>query len=68
MARKPRKAAKRKTVTVNLTGEKAPRGVKMTLGSWHLMPKTGRKRVFTGTLIDTVNAKEVRLAIFRVPK
>jgi hypothetical protein len=59
----------RKTVTVTLTGERARRGERMTSGAgWHLMRKRGRKRVFLGTLIDTVNAGSVRLAIFRVPK
>jgi len=59
----------RKTVTVTLTGERARRGERMTSGAgWHLMRKKGRKRVFLGTLIDTVNAGSVRLAIFRVPK
>lgn len=30
--------------------------------------KKGRRSVFLGSLIDTVNAGSVRLAIFRVPK
>ena len=72
VARKTRKAAKkrtRKTVTVTLTGERARRGERMTSGAgWHLMRKKGRQRVFLGTLIDTVNAGSVRLAVFRVPK
>ena len=71
-ARKPRKPANRKarkTVTVTLTGERARRGERMTSGAgWHLIRKKGRKRVFLGSLIDTVNAGNVRLAIFRVPK
>ena len=72
VARKTKKAAKkrtRKTVTVTLTGERARRGERMTSGAgWHLMRKKGRQRVFLGTLIDTVNAGSVRLAVFRVPK
>ena len=72
VARKTKKAGKkgtRKTVTVTLTGERARRGERMTSGTgWHLMRKKGRKRVFLGTLIDTVNAGSVRLAIFSVPK
>ena len=64
----PKKRA-RKTMTVTLTGERARRGERMTSGAgWHLMRKRGSKRVFIGTLIDTVNVGSVRLAIFSVPK
>jgi hypothetical protein len=72
VARRTMKTGKKrtgKTATVTLTGERASRGERMTSGAgWHLMRKKGRKRVFLGTLIDTVNAGSVRLAIFRVPK
>jgi hypothetical protein len=41
----------------------------MTPGAgWRLAATKGRKRIFVGTLLDTVNKGEVRVAIFSVPK
>jgi len=54
---------------ITIHGKKAKRGERMTNGAgWRLATTHGRKRVFTGRLIDTVNAGNVRLAIFSVPK
>jgi hypothetical protein len=41
----------------------------MTKGNgWRLATTKGRKRVFVGTLIDTINIGTKRIAIFSVPK
>ncbi len=41
----------------------------MTGGNgWRLVKIKGRKRVFVGTLIGTINREQTRLAIFSVPK
>jgi hypothetical protein len=54
---------------VTVKGVKAPKGAKMTKGNgWRLATTKGRKRVFVGTLIDTINIGKKRLAIFSVPK
>ena len=48
---------------------KLRRGKKMTKGSgWKLEATSGRKRVFKGTLLKTINFGSKRLAIFSVPK
>lgn len=39
----------------------------MTKGPWRLMNKNNKK-VFVGSLIDTINIGGKRLAIFSVPK
>jgi hypothetical protein len=45
------------------------RGERMTVGTgWKLAATKGKKRVFNGTLIDTVNKGDIRIAIFSVPK
>jgi hypothetical protein len=50
-------------------GTKIVRGAKMTPGRGRkLMPETGGKRAFKGTLLKTPNIGDVRLAIFSVPK
>jgi hypothetical protein len=49
--------------------KKLRRGKKMTKGSgWKLVPTSGRKREFKGTLLATINHGSKRLAIFNVPK
>ena len=41
----------------------------MTRGSgWRLATTKGRKRVFVGTLLETINRGKERIAIFSVPK
>ena len=48
---------------------KTEHGKKMTkTGRWILMPKKGREREFSGTLLKTFNFGKNRLAIFSVPK
>ena len=56
----PRRAAKKKMMV------KAKPGARMTSGRGWQLVKNGR--IFTGTLIETVNAGDVRVAIFKVPK
>lgn len=54
---------------ITIKGVKAPKGAKMTKGnSWRLVATKGRKRVFSGTLLQTINIGGKRLAIFSVPK
>jgi hypothetical protein len=54
---------------ITIKGEKAKRGERMTKGKgWRLATITGRKRVFVGTLLETINFGGKRLAIFSVPK
>lgn len=69
MAKKVRKrgpvSARKTTVTVQ--GVKTKRGAKMLNGRYRLV-NVGTKRVFVGTLIDTINKGKMRLAIFSVPK
>jgi len=49
--------------------KKPRKGKRMTRGSgWKLTAQSGRKREFTGTLLNTVNLGKKRLAIFSVPK
>jgi len=41
----------------------------MTKGTgWRLATTRGRKRVFVGTLLETINMGSKRIAIFSVPK
>jgi hypothetical protein len=58
--------AARKT-SVTIRGLKTKRGEKMTNGRYRLVNISNR-RVFVGTLIDTINKGKVRIAIFSVPK
>lgn len=54
---------------ITIRGKRARRGERMT-GSrgWKLAATRGRKRIFSATLIDTINWGKLRLAIFSVPK
>jgi len=52
-----------------IKGTKPKKGERMTNGKgWRLAATKGEKRIFNGTLIETVNKGNVRLAIFSVPK
>jgi hypothetical protein len=67
-----KKLKKRKSVTsrktsLTIRGTKTRRGEKMLTGPYRLV-NTKTKRVFVGSLIDTINKGRVRLAIFSVPK
>lgn len=54
---------------ITIKGQKAKRGERMTKGAgWRLATTKGRKRVFVGTLVETINFGGKRLAIFSVPK
>jgi hypothetical protein len=54
---------------VRILGLRARRGERMTKGKgWRLAMEKGRKRVFIGTLLETINLGDRRLAIFSVPK
>jgi hypothetical protein len=54
---------------IKIMGQKARRGDRMTKGKgWRLAVQKGRKRVFIGTLLETINFGDKRLAIFSVPK
>ncbi len=69
MARKVRKrgpvSAQKTSVTIQ--GYPTKRGEKMLNGRYRLVNAETR-RVFVGTLIDTINKGKVRIAIFSVPK
>jgi hypothetical protein len=52
-----------------IKGAKAKKGERMTSGEgWRLATTRGRKRVFVGTLLHTINMGRKRIAIFSVPK
>jgi hypothetical protein len=54
---------------IEIQGKKAKRGERMTGGNgWRLVTTKGRKRVFIGTLLGTINRGKGRIAIFSVPK
>lgn len=54
---------------VEIKGKKAKRGERMTKGlGWRLATTKGKRRVFVGTLLDTINIGRQRIAIFSVPK
>ena len=54
---------------IKIMGQKARRGDRMTKGKgWRLAVQKGGKRVFIGTLLETINFGNKRLAIFSVPK
>ncbi|HKY87615.1 MAG TPA: hypothetical protein VJL90_12705 [Pseudorhodoplanes sp.] len=59
--------AKKSKTKVSYDGVPAVRGERMTKGAWRLMNKDNKK-VFVGSLIDTINLGKRRLAIFSVPK
>ena len=55
--------------TITFSGAKAKRGERMTKGTgWRLAVIKGKKRVFAGTLLETINLGDKRIAIFSVPK
>ena len=64
--RKRGPVVKRKT-TVTIFGMPTRRGEKMLNGRYRLV-NIHTKRVFVGSLIDTINKGKVRIAIFSVPK
>jgi hypothetical protein len=54
---------------ITIQGEKAKKGERMTKGTgWRLAVVRGKKRIFVGTLLETINRGKERLAIFSVPK
>lgn len=54
---------------ITIKGQKAKKGERMTAGKgWRLAATKGKKRVFVGTLLTTLNHGNQRLAIFSVPK
>ena len=54
---------------ISIKGKKARKGTRMTKGkSWRLAHIRGRKLVFVGTLLHTINFGGKRIAIFSVPK
>jgi hypothetical protein len=54
---------------ITIKGKKPRKGEKMTKGTgWRLAVVRGRKRVFVGTLLETINMGSKRIAIFSVPK
>ena len=54
---------------IRIEGRKARKGERMTRGKgWRLATVRGRKRIFVGTLLHTLNFGSKRLAIFSVPK
>jgi hypothetical protein len=65
-ARKFKRPNARKT-SVTILGIKCRRGEKMLPGPYRLV-NVHTKRVFVGSLIDTINKGSMRLAIFSVPK
>lgn len=54
---------------ITIRGVKAKKGQRMTGGvGWRLATTQGKKRVFVGTLLGTMNFGKKRIAIFSVPK
>lgn len=54
---------------ITLEGTRPRRGERMTVGrGWRLVATKGVRRIFSGTLVDTINVGSTRLAIFKVPK
>jgi len=64
---KKRKAVALRKTSVTILGVKTRRGEKMLTGPYRLV-NVHTKRVFVGSLIDTINKGKLRLAIFSVPK
>jgi hypothetical protein len=57
------------TAEITIKGQKAKKGERMTRGNeWRLATTKGKKRVFAGTLLETINRGKERIAIFSVPK
>lgn len=54
---------------ITIMGQRAKKGERMTRGKgWRLATVKGRRRVFIGTLLETINLGSRRIAIFSVPK
>jgi len=54
---------------IQIMGKKAKRGDRMTNGKgWRLAVLKGDKRIFVGTLLQTIDFSDKRIAIFSVPK
>ncbi len=54
---------------ITIKGAKAKMGERMTKEQgWRFATVKGRKRVFVGTLLETINLGRRRIAIFSVPK
>lgn len=54
---------------ITIRGDKAKKGERMTKGKgWRLATVKGSRWVFVGTLLETINMGNKRLAIFSVPK
>ena len=54
---------------ITIKGQRAKKGERMTgSNGWRLVTTKGKKRVFHGTLLGTVNHGATRIAIFSVPK
>ncbi|MDP9267040.1 MAG: hypothetical protein M3P27_01785 [Acidobacteriota bacterium] len=54
---------------ITIQGKKAGKGERMTgKRGWKLAATRGRKRIFTATLLSTVNWGKTRIAVFSVPK
>lgn len=54
---------------ISIKGTRARRGERMTKGQgWRLVTTARSKRVFVGTLLQTFNFGNKRIAIFSVPK
>jgi hypothetical protein len=58
---------KARKTSLTIYGVKTKRGEKMLNGRYRMV-NVHTKRVFVGTLIDTINKGGIRLAIFSVPK
>jgi hypothetical protein len=57
-----------KFTSITIRGKKATRGEKMTRGKGWRLVKVKGKKVFVGTLLETINMGAKRIAIFSVPK
>jgi hypothetical protein len=54
---------------ITVKGQKAKKGERMTGGNgWRLVTTKGKKRIFAGSLLGTINKGRTRIAIFSVPK
>ena len=67
MAKRRRRRPNARKSTVTIRGVPTRRGEKMLPGPYRLV-NAYTKRVFVGSLIDTINKGKIRLAIFSVPK
>jgi hypothetical protein len=54
---------------ITVKGQRPRKGKKMTkVTRWRIVAVTGKKRVFIGTLLKTINFGKKRIAIFSVRK